>query len=147
MLRIVSVHYGWIRLMCFIWFFFSRMSCILKKETSCTSLTRSVKPPSSSSLWIWNCSSSSSFFSFSFSGTRTLHFVSVLPFRQTFYSHSLISSVSFYIFIFYCLQSDTNWWKGTCRGRTGLIPSNYGEQEKCNRAAVGITFVLVVNDT
>ncbi|TWW60626.1 Osteoclast-stimulating factor 1 [Takifugu flavidus] len=21
--------------------------------------------------------------------------------------------------------SDTNWWKGTCRGRTGLIPSNY----------------------
>lgn len=26
-----------------------------------------------------------------------------------------------------CPQSDTNWWKGTCRGRTGLIPSNYGE--------------------
>ncbi|NXS18373.1 OSTF1 factor, partial [Mystacornis crossleyi] len=22
-------------------------------------------------------------------------------------------------------QSDTNWWKGTCKGRTGLIPSNY----------------------
>uniref|UniRef100_A0A6Q2WTR0 Osteoclast-stimulating factor 1 n=1 Tax=Esox lucius TaxID=8010 RepID=A0A6Q2WTR0_ESOLU len=21
--------------------------------------------------------------------------------------------------------SDSNWWKGTCRGRTGLIPSNY----------------------
>ncbi|KAM6302975.1 osteoclast-stimulating factor 1 isoform 2-T2 [Podargus strigoides] len=21
--------------------------------------------------------------------------------------------------------SDTNWWKGTCKGRTGLIPSNY----------------------
>uniref|UniRef100_A0A8D2GMS9 Osteoclast-stimulating factor 1 n=1 Tax=Urocitellus parryii TaxID=9999 RepID=A0A8D2GMS9_UROPR len=20
---------------------------------------------------------------------------------------------------------DTNWWKGTCKGRTGLIPSNY----------------------
>uniref|UniRef100_A0A3Q1IX86 Osteoclast-stimulating factor 1 n=1 Tax=Anabas testudineus TaxID=64144 RepID=A0A3Q1IX86_ANATE len=23
------------------------------------------------------------------------------------------------------VRSDTNWWKGTCRGRTGLIPSNY----------------------
>uniref|UniRef100_A0AAR2L021 Osteoclast-stimulating factor 1 n=1 Tax=Pygocentrus nattereri TaxID=42514 RepID=A0AAR2L021_PYGNA len=23
--------------------------------------------------------------------------------------------------------SDSNWWKGTCRGRTGLIPSNYGQ--------------------
>ncbi|XP_075415658.1 osteoclast-stimulating factor 1 [Tenrec ecaudatus] len=22
-------------------------------------------------------------------------------------------------------MSDTNWWKGTCKGRTGLIPSNY----------------------
>lgn len=22
-------------------------------------------------------------------------------------------------------QSDTSWWKGTCKGRTGLIPSNY----------------------
>lgn len=22
-------------------------------------------------------------------------------------------------------NSDPNWWKGTCRGRTGLIPSNY----------------------
>ncbi|XP_061116028.1 osteoclast-stimulating factor 1 [Conger conger] len=22
-------------------------------------------------------------------------------------------------------MSDSNWWKGTCRGRTGLIPSNY----------------------
>uniref|UniRef100_A0AAR2KYU0 Osteoclast stimulating factor 1 n=1 Tax=Pygocentrus nattereri TaxID=42514 RepID=A0AAR2KYU0_PYGNA len=22
---------------------------------------------------------------------------------------------------------DSNWWKGTCRGRTGLIPSNYGQ--------------------
>uniref|UniRef100_A0A8C6LTQ3 Osteoclast-stimulating factor 1 n=1 Tax=Nothobranchius furzeri TaxID=105023 RepID=A0A8C6LTQ3_NOTFU len=22
-------------------------------------------------------------------------------------------------------NSDSNWWKGTCRGRTGLIPSNY----------------------
>lgn len=25
------------------------------------------------------------------------------------------------------VQSDGNWWKGTCKGRTGLIPSNYGE--------------------
>ncbi|XP_074789375.1 osteoclast-stimulating factor 1 isoform X2 [Athene noctua] len=25
----------------------------------------------------------------------------------------------------FSLQSDTNWWKGTCKGRTGLIPSNY----------------------
>ncbi|OWK00997.1 OSTF1, partial [Cervus elaphus hippelaphus] len=23
-------------------------------------------------------------------------------------------------------RSDSNWWKGTCKGRTGLIPSNYG---------------------
>uniref|UniRef100_A0A8C3G1F5 Osteoclast-stimulating factor 1 n=1 Tax=Cyclopterus lumpus TaxID=8103 RepID=A0A8C3G1F5_CYCLU len=23
------------------------------------------------------------------------------------------------------VRSDSNWWKGTCRGRTGLIPSNY----------------------
>ncbi|KAM8803608.1 osteoclast-stimulating factor 1 isoform 2-T2 [Rhynchonycteris naso] len=22
-------------------------------------------------------------------------------------------------------MSDTSWWKGTCKGRTGLIPSNY----------------------
>nr|1X2K_A Chain A, Osteoclast stimulating factor 1 [Homo sapiens] len=22
-------------------------------------------------------------------------------------------------------MSDTNWWKGTSKGRTGLIPSNY----------------------
>lgn len=27
-------------------------------------------------------------------------------------------------------QSDSNWWKGTCRGRTGLIPSNYGKESK-----------------
>lgn len=27
------------------------------------------------------------------------------------------------------VQSDGNWWKGTCKGRTGLIPSNYGEQD------------------
>lgn len=24
-------------------------------------------------------------------------------------------------------QSDTSWWKGTSKGRTGLIPSNYGK--------------------
>uniref|UniRef100_A0A8C9F914 Osteoclast stimulating factor 1 n=1 Tax=Pavo cristatus TaxID=9049 RepID=A0A8C9F914_PAVCR len=24
------------------------------------------------------------------------------------------------------MSDDTNWWKGTCKGRTGLIPSNYG---------------------
>uniref|UniRef100_A0A8C4R6M9 Osteoclast-stimulating factor 1 n=1 Tax=Eptatretus burgeri TaxID=7764 RepID=A0A8C4R6M9_EPTBU len=22
-------------------------------------------------------------------------------------------------------QNDPNWWKGTCKGRTGLVPSNY----------------------
>ncbi|KAE8594456.1 hypothetical protein XENTR_v10019648 [Xenopus tropicalis] len=22
-------------------------------------------------------------------------------------------------------MSDTNWWKGTCKGKTGLVPSNY----------------------
>lgn len=27
-------------------------------------------------------------------------------------------------------QSDSNWWKGTCKGRTGLIPSNYGKESK-----------------
>lgn len=26
-------------------------------------------------------------------------------------------------------QSDTSWWKGTCKGRTGLIPSNYGKYQ------------------
>uniref|UniRef100_A0A3Q3WQB9 Osteoclast-stimulating factor 1 n=1 Tax=Mola mola TaxID=94237 RepID=A0A3Q3WQB9_MOLML len=31
-------------------------------------------------------------------------------------------------FLYISDTSDTNWWKGTCRGRTGLIPSNYAEQ-------------------
>ncbi|KAA8592724.1 hypothetical protein FQN60_018179 [Etheostoma spectabile] len=28
-------------------------------------------------------------------------------------------------FLYISDTSDSNWWKGTCRGRTGLIPSNY----------------------
>lgn len=35
-------------------------------------------------------------------------------------------SISLLKFFPFSLQSDTNWWKGTCKGRTGLIPSNYG---------------------
>uniref|UniRef100_A0A4W5KTY6 Osteoclast-stimulating factor 1 n=1 Tax=Hucho hucho TaxID=62062 RepID=A0A4W5KTY6_9TELE len=37
--------------------------------------------------------------------------------------------------------SDSNWWKGTCRGRTGLIPSNYGNLSwlrECLENNVGI---------
>ncbi|NXT69310.1 OSTF1 factor, partial [Chaetops frenatus] len=49
-------------------------------------------------------------------------------------------------------MSDTNWWKGTCKGRTGLIPSNYvAEQaesidnplhEAAKRGMFGVLFVF-----
>ena len=56
----------------------------------------------------------------------------VRRFCLTLFPHSNKFTLDFggekQIFLHYCYsQSDTNWWKGTCRGRTGLIPSNYGE--------------------
>ncbi|XP_063769929.1 osteoclast-stimulating factor 1 isoform X2 [Pseudophryne corroboree] len=38
-------------------------------------------------------------------------------------------------------MSDTNWWKGTCKGKTGLVPSNYGNLSwlrECLENRVGV---------
>uniref|UniRef100_G3NSR6 Osteoclast-stimulating factor 1 n=1 Tax=Gasterosteus aculeatus aculeatus TaxID=481459 RepID=G3NSR6_GASAC len=44
-------------------------------------------------------------------------------------------------FLYISDTTDSNWWKGTCRGRTGLIPSNYGNLSwlrECVENKVGI---------
>ncbi|KAG7271693.1 hypothetical protein CRUP_025554 [Coryphaenoides rupestris] len=45
------------------------------------------------------------------------------------------------MFTFDPRTSDSHWWKGTCKGRTGLIPSNYGNLSwlrECLENKVGI---------
>lgn len=57
--------------------------------------------------------------------------VSTLPLAHTHTNEECLV-IFVVIVVFFISQSDSNWWKGTCRGRTGLIPSNYGKWRKLN---------------